>query len=323
MFDARFRSAVDRVASPVGRALRRTGLSPDHLTATGIVLSLPAAWAIGTGRLVLGLLLLVASALPDLFDGSLAKATGRASARGAFFDSVGDRVSDSVVLGGFAWYAQSRFHGHAALVPLAVLGASQLVSYVRAKAEALGIDAKNGLMERGERVLVLCFALQFSADMLQLLWLVFALSLVTAGQRFVRVWRLADRPPKPEPAAVVVRWRAWKQERAAGRQAHAGREAGAGWWARAPRGPEAARWEGLLGRPGTGRAEAGTGRLGAYRRAGAGARPGARWHERRWQRRQARSLGTRPEAGPDDEAQDTGALRGREGSRPRRHPLAD
>jgi CDP-diacylglycerol--glycerol-3-phosphate 3-phosphatidyltransferase len=214
LFDARFRTAVDKVVSPAGRALKRTGLSPDHLTAVGILMAVPAAVAIATGHLVLGIVLVVGSALPDLFDGSLAKASGRASARGAFFDSVGDRVSDSFVLGGMAWYAQGRFHGHAAVLPLAVLGVSQLVSYIRAKADVLGIDAKSGLMERGERVFVLCFALKFEADMLWLLWLVFALSLVTAAQRFVRVWRQADKPPKPEPAAVVVRWRAWREERA-------------------------------------------------------------------------------------------------------------
>ena len=124
---------------------------------------------------------------------------------------------------------------HAAIVPLAVLGASQLVSYIRAKGEALGIDAKGGLMERGERIIVLCFALKFPADMLWLLWLIFALSLVTAGQRFVKVWRQADKPPAPlpvEPAAVVLRWRAWREERA-GREANRS----ATWWARAPRAP--------------------------------------------------------------------------------------
>ena len=150
--------------SPAGQALRRTGLSPDQLTAAGIALSIPAAWAIATGRLILGLVLLIASALPDLFDGSLAKASGRTSQRGAFFDSVGDRVSDTFVLVGFAWYVQDRFGGHAALVPMAVLGASQLVSYIRAKGDALGIDAQTGLMERGERIVVLCFALLFSFD---------------------------------------------------------------------------------------------------------------------------------------------------------------
>jgi CDP-diacylglycerol--glycerol-3-phosphate 3-phosphatidyltransferase len=264
VFDARFRTAIDRAVRPAGRALRRTGLSPDHLTATGILLSIPSAWAIATGHLIAGMLVLIGSALPDLFDGSLAKASGRASRRGAFFDSVGDRVSDSIVLAGFAWYAQDRFGAHAALVPLAVLGVSQLVSYIRAKADALGIDAKTGLMERGERVFVLCFALKFPADMLWLLWLIFALSLVTAGQRFVTVWRQAEKPPAPlpvEPAAVVLRWRAWREERAAGRDTTS--------WVRSPRGP---------GRP------SGGGFFSGSRRPGAGTAEG-RWHERRLQRR--------------------------------------
>jgi CDP-diacylglycerol--glycerol-3-phosphate 3-phosphatidyltransferase len=278
VFDARFRTAIDRAVRPAGRALRRTGLSPDHLTATGILLSVPAAWAIATGRLVLGLVVLIGSALPDLFDGSLAKASGRASRRGAFFDSVGDRVSDSIVLAGFAWYAQDRFGAHAALVPLAVLGSSQLVSYIRAKADALGIDAKAGLMERGERVFVLCFALKFPADMLWLLWLIVALSLVTAGQRFVKVWRQAEKPPAPlpvEPAAVVLRWRAWREERA-------GRETTS--WVRSPRGP---------GRP------AGGGFFSGSRRPGAGAAEG-RWHERRLQRR-LRLREEQASAGRDDQ----------------------
>ena len=266
MFDARFRTAVDKAVSPAGQALRRTGLSPDHLTATGILMSIPAGWAIATGRLVIGLVLLIASALPDLFDGSLAKASGRSSNRGAFFDSVGDRVSDTVVLAGFAWYAQDRFGHHAALVPLAVLGVSQLVSYIRAKADTLGIDAKGGLMERGERVVVLCFALKFPADMLWLLWVIVVLSFLTAAQRFVKVWRQADRPPAPlpvEPAAVVLRWRAWREERA-------GREAT--WWARAPRGPGSS-------------ANGGLPFLSGSRRPGSGA-AGSRWHERRLARRE-------------------------------------
>lgn len=266
MFDARFRTAVDKAVRPAGNALRRTGLSPDHLTATGILMSFPAAWAIATGRLIVGLLVLIGSALPDLFDGSLAKASGRSSLRGAFFDSVGDRVSDTVILAGFAWYAQDRFGHHAALVPLAVLGASQLVSYIRAKADALGIDAKGGLMERGERVFVLCVALKFPADMLWLLWLIVALSVLTAAQRFVKVWRQADRPPAPlpvEPTAVVLRWRAWREERA-------GREAT--WWARAPRGPGSSTAGGLPF-------------LSGNRRPGSGA-AGSRWHERRLTRRE-------------------------------------
>ena len=166
-----------------------------------------------------------------MFDGSLAKASGRASQRGAFFDSVGDRVSDTVVLAGFAWYAQDRFGGHAALVPIAVLGVSQLVSYMRAKGDALGIDAKDGLMERGERIVSAVSRAQVPGRHAELLWLIFALSAITAAQRFVKVWRQANKPPPPCPSSrprVVLRWRAWKEERA-------GREAS--WRARAPRGP--------------------------------------------------------------------------------------
>jgi phosphatidylinositol phosphate synthase len=268
VFDARFRKAVDRAVSPAGRALRRTGLAPDHLTAVGILMSAPAAWAIATGHLIIGLLVLIGSALPDLFDGSLAKASGRTSQRGAFFDSVGDRISDTAVLAGFAWYAQDRFGHHAALVPLAVLGVSQLVSYIRAKADALGINAKGGLMERGERVFVLCVALKFPADMLWLLWLIFALSAVTAAQRFVTVWRQANKPPAPAPVpptAVVLRWRAWREERAT-------REAPS-WWARAPRGPASPGRDGLFS---------------ASRRPGASAAARERWHDRRAARRPGR-----------------------------------
>jgi phosphatidylinositol phosphate synthase len=263
LFDARFRTAVDRAVAPAGRALRRTGLSPDHLTAAGILLAVPAAWAIAAGHLVTGLLVYIASALPDLFDGSLAKASGRTSRRGAFFDSVGDRVNDTAVLAGIAWYAQDRFGGHAALVPLAVLGASQLVSYVRAKADALGIDAKSGLMERGERVVVTCAALVFSAEMLWFLWVIFALSCITAVQRFVRVWSQAGRPPAParlptQRGTVALRWRAWREELAS-------RDATR--WPRSSR---------TSATPSTSRFSAGS------RRPSAGA---GRWHERRAARR--------------------------------------
>ena len=229
---------------------------------------MPAAWAIATGHLIVGMLILIGSALPDLFDGSLAKASGRASRRGAFFDSVGDRVSDSLILGGMAWYAQDRFGHHAALVPLAVLGASQLVSYIRRRTP--WASTPRGPHGTGERVFVLCAALQFPADMLWLLWLVFALSCVTAIQRFVKVWRQAEKPPAPlpvEPTAVVLRWRAWEQERIT---------RDAMWWARSARGSSV---------PASGGFFAGSRRPGGAGGPGSGA-AGGRWHERRMARRQ-------------------------------------
>jgi len=229
VLDGRFRSGVDRAVKPIGGMLRRTGLSPDHLTAFGLLLAVPTAWAIGTGRLGLGLGLLIGSAVPDLLDGALAKASGRSSVRGAFFDSVCDRVSDTLVLGGIAWYLLNRDQSHIALLPMAVLGVSFLVSYVRAKAESLGFEAKGGLMERAERVVVLCAGLAFSFVLVPLLWLMLGLTALTAVQRFVKVWRVATAagqgpPPavrtgfvgragyaRGEPPAVAARWRAWRE----------------------------------------------------------------------------------------------------------------
>jgi CDP-diacylglycerol---glycerol-3-phosphate 3-phosphatidyltransferase len=144
----------------------------------------------------------------------VAKASGTASPRGAFFDSVVDRASDMVVLGGFAWYLASVDGGHAAMLPLAVMGASSLVSYERARAESLGFTARGGLMERAERMLALGAALIFSALMVPILWLMLALTLFTAGHRFLMVWRQADAPARPQRpratmAGVTGRWRGW------------------------------------------------------------------------------------------------------------------
>jgi CDP-diacylglycerol---glycerol-3-phosphate 3-phosphatidyltransferase len=212
LFDGRFRHGVDKGVGPAGAALERTGLAPDHLTGLGLVMAVPAAIAIGSGRLILGLVLLVASAVPDLLDGALAKASGKASARGAFFDSVADRVTDGLMLGGVAWYLQSRHHGHAAILPFAILAASMLISYERAKAESLGFNAKGGLMERAERIIVLCVGLAFSVVLIPLLWLMLGLTVITAIQRFVKVWRQASRPEAeaPAPVAMAERWRAWR-----------------------------------------------------------------------------------------------------------------
>jgi CDP-diacylglycerol--glycerol-3-phosphate 3-phosphatidyltransferase len=233
VFDGRFRSRVDKGVSPIGTALGRTGLSPDHLTALGLFMAVPAAVAIGTGRLGLGLILLIVSAVPDLLDGALAKANGTASKRGAFFDSVADRVTDALILGGIGWYLQTTRHGHAAMLPFAILAVSTLISYERAKAESLGFTAKGGLMERAERIILLCIGLVASVILVPILWAMLILTGATAVQRFVKVWRQATLaivvepdgpiPPSPRPpspsaadadpnAAMAERWRTWRQQ---------------------------------------------------------------------------------------------------------------
>src|SRR4051794_15823921 len=104
MFDGKFRTPVDKAVKPLGNGLRKTGLTPDHLTVLGLLVAVGAAVAIGMGELRIGLLLVILAALPDLLDGALAKASNTSSQRGAFFDSTIDRLSDALLFGGVAWY---------------------------------------------------------------------------------------------------------------------------------------------------------------------------------------------------------------------------
>jgi len=255
MFDGRWRHGVDRVTAPVGRALVRARVTANVLTVFGLAMSAVTAVVVGSGHLVLGIVMLFPTGLPDLFDGPVAKASGTASARGAFFDSVADRVSDGFLLGGVAWYLQAHHHGQIVLLPFAVLVVTSLISYQRAKADVLGIRASGGLMERAERFVLLgaCFlagAVAASA-FVPALWVYFALVALTAAGRFVRVWRSAEGPARSPGAAIPIhrtgtpvvvggtevprralvrwhqgrvdsRWRAWRQARAGGAAGHEG-----------------------------------------------------------------------------------------------------
>ena len=194
MFDGMFRKGVDSVTKPIGHALASVGLSADVITGIGLVMAAACAVAIGSGRIGIGAVLLVITALADLFDGPVAAARGTSSARGTFFDSTADRITDGLLLGGIAWYLASEQGGHWAVLPMAVLGVSAVISYERAKAELLGFVAKGGLMERAERTVVLAVAVTFEPLLIPLLWVLLALSVVTAITRFVKVWRQAGEP---------------------------------------------------------------------------------------------------------------------------------
>jgi len=194
MFDGRWRDTVDRGTGPVGRKLQQLGLTADVLTATGLISATATAVAIGSGHLHLAIPLLILTGLHDLLDGPVAKASGTSSVRGAFFDSVTDRVADALLLGGVAWYLVDVHPGHLVLLPFAVFAAAALVSYQRAKAEALGISAKGGLMERAERMILLGIGLLSAAFLVPVLWVMLVLTMATAVGRFAKVWRLAEAP---------------------------------------------------------------------------------------------------------------------------------
>ena len=205
MFDKRLRPQVEQRLRPVGANIRKAGLSADHLTLLGVLMAVGASVAIGMGALRAALVLLVLTAVPDVLDGAVAKASGTASPRGSFFDSVSDRVADALLLGGIAWYLDNHHSGHIALLPLAVLALSMLISYERAKAESLGFDARGGLMERAERIIAIGFGLLFPMALVPILWAMLVLTAFTAVQRFVSVWRQASSP-RPQP--LSPRWQA-------------------------------------------------------------------------------------------------------------------
>ena len=193
MFDGRLRSQVDAAVKPIGNSIRKTGISADMITATGIVMAVCAAVAIGAGALRLGFLLLILTGIPDLIDGAVAKASGKSSLRGAFFDSVSDRVTDGLLFGGIAYYlAASGEAPWVVMLPVAGYVTASIVSYIRAKADALGFDARGGIVERAERFILLAIGLLFEPLLLPVLALIIVLNLITAGQRFVKVWRQAS-----------------------------------------------------------------------------------------------------------------------------------
>lgn len=207
MFDGNMRQQIDKGVQPVGMALVNMGITADVMTIMGISMSAVAAVVIGGGHLGWGLLLMVLTGLPDLLDGAIAKAAGTSSMRGAYFDSVSDRLTDIMLFSGVAWFLSDTIDSQIHMLPVAVMGLAVMISYQRAKAESLGFDAKGGLMERAERFIALGVGLflgTFSTSLLiAVLWVMFALTAITAVQRFFKVWKQASvGRPTPPPGPI-------------------------------------------------------------------------------------------------------------------------
>ena len=214
MFDGSFRTAFDRLVAPMGRSLQKLGVSPDAITVFGILMAASCGAAIGLGRFWLAAVLLAMTGLPDALDGAVAKAGGRAGPRGAYFDSVSDRVSDGFLFAGAGWYLAGTDNPRMAMLPFSLFIAASLVSYQRAKAESLGFVAKGGLMERAERFIALGFGLVFNALFVPVLWVMLTLTLATAGHRFYKVWGQASGTiPIAEPTQRLRSGRARRRNR--------------------------------------------------------------------------------------------------------------
>ncbi len=180
-------------AGPLCRRADRLGLTPNHLTFAGLAVSLISIWPLAAGRLRLGLLLILASAMLDVADGYLARTTGRTTERGGFLDSVLDRVADAALFIGLALYFAGLDRLEWAGVCLAALVGAFMVSYTRAKAERYLEKCDIGLGgERPDRMIALLSTGLIGYPEIGLGYVI-VFAWLTAIRRVVFTWkRLAD-----------------------------------------------------------------------------------------------------------------------------------
>lgn len=181
------------VTQPVAELLARTSISPNTVTWFGFLVTIGATALIITGHLfAAGFVVLIAGFL-DMLDGALARHTNQASRFGALLDSTLDRLSDSLLLLGILvlYLLREQSPIEAFIVVLALIS-SLLVSYIRARAEALGLKCQVGLFTRAERVTVLALGLllsQIDYALITALVIIVLFSFITAGQRLLYVWQ--------------------------------------------------------------------------------------------------------------------------------------
>ena len=178
-----------RVLRPLTSALAESRVSPNTITVMAAALNLAAAGFVFGGHMIAAGVVFVVGGCLDMVDGAVARAAGRVTPFGAFLDSTLDRVSEGVVLAAIAYrFAVQGRPVDVALVVVALLG-SLLVSYTRARAEALGVECKAGIMSRPERVVLLAVGLFFEVLLPYVIYVLAALSMVTVAQRAVHTYK--------------------------------------------------------------------------------------------------------------------------------------
>ncbi|MDO8786015.1 MAG: CDP-alcohol phosphatidyltransferase family protein [Syntrophales bacterium] len=180
------KKAGAQIASPIVQVLIKTGLKPDILTFTGLVISFAAAYFLGGGHFFFGGLLVLLSGLFDLVDGAVARFNNQATKFGAILDSTFDRISEAAILCGLMiWYIPKESTQEIVLI-FAVLTGSFLVSYIKARAEGLGLECHVGLFTRAERVIALTVGLLIGQGLIAL-WILLLFVYVTVIQRLLYV----------------------------------------------------------------------------------------------------------------------------------------
>ncbi len=186
----RFKGVLDAF----GGFFLRLGIHPNAMTLTGVVGNAVAAWLLAQGHIVLGGLVVLAMGACDALDGTMARLRGSSTAWGAFLDSVADRYSELLLYGGLAYYYSQQGRQDALLLTYAAAAGSVLVSYTRARGEALGWQLKIGVLTRFERYLVLAPSLVLDVPLVGVALIALGANL-TALQRIWAAYRLAHPSP--------------------------------------------------------------------------------------------------------------------------------
>jgi CDP-diacylglycerol--glycerol-3-phosphate 3-phosphatidyltransferase len=194
------RASIAKAISPLGSRLARAGVTPDAVTVVGTLGVVAGALVFFTrGLFFVGTLVIWLFAMFDMLDGAVARARGSSTAFGAMLDSTSDRVADAAVFGALAWWfagpGGSRPMVAASLLCL-VLGA--LTSYVKARAEGLGLTCNVGVAERAERLIIALVGTGLDGLGVRYvqavaLWLLVGLSTITVGQRLATVYQQSRR----------------------------------------------------------------------------------------------------------------------------------
>jgi CDP-diacylglycerol--glycerol-3-phosphate 3-phosphatidyltransferase len=196
------KSGALRAIEPAIAFLARHNVSPNKITTAGTLLTIVASVVYATGHIMTAGWLMNVTAFFDVADGEVARRTGRSSVFGAFYDSTLDRVADGALMAGLAFfYATNAIHHnlYMVVVCLVCIVGTFLISYTRARAEALGIDAKVGVMQRPERMVLLSvpqsfFGLFWNGWVLMgIIILLTVTAWITAIQRIVFVYRATQR----------------------------------------------------------------------------------------------------------------------------------
>lgn len=194
MLQSSIKAPVTRVITPLCRGLLRAGISPNQMSAFGGIGSTFAAILLfGSGHFFAGVMVTTVFVLFDLLDGTMARLSGTSSRWGALLDSTLDRIADAAILSAMAYWLNK---GHDRLVPLMIITLilSSLISYIKARAEALDIACNGGIAERTERLILVLVVAGFAGLGVSYIfaigiWILFGLSLITVFQRLFIVYR--------------------------------------------------------------------------------------------------------------------------------------